>query len=105
MTYTLSGVTSAIYHSCDAGGWCALSYDTLQVCLIDDYPTLFAYCTLPPMFGTSLWNVYFILENDVRQFQIEFSKILMVEEQVCKVHLLLCILLIVIQWVGTINIF
>ncbi|CAK9210599.1 unnamed protein product [Sphagnum troendelagicum] len=30
VTYTLSGVTSAIYHSCDAGGWCALSYDTLQ---------------------------------------------------------------------------
>ncbi len=33
VTYTLSGVTSAIYHSCNAGGWCALSYDSLQVCV------------------------------------------------------------------------
>ncbi|XP_024532895.1 uncharacterized protein LOC112347026 [Selaginella moellendorffii] len=30
LIYTTSGIASAIYHSCDAGGWCALSYDTLQ---------------------------------------------------------------------------
>jgi len=53
VTYTLSGVTSAIYHSCDAGGWCALSYDTLQVCLID-YPPLLAYCTLT----TDVWHFF-----------------------------------------------
>lgn len=28
--YTTSGISSAIYHSCDAGGWCALSYSSLQ---------------------------------------------------------------------------
>ncbi|CAM6128926.1 unnamed protein product [Calypogeia fissa] len=30
ITFTLSGISSAIYHSCDAGGWCAMSYSTLQ---------------------------------------------------------------------------
>ncbi|KAH9324591.1 hypothetical protein KI387_004769, partial [Taxus chinensis] len=28
--YTASGISSALYHSCDAGSWCALSYRVLQ---------------------------------------------------------------------------
>jgi hypothetical protein len=32
----------------------------------------------------------FILENEVRQFQIEFSRISRVEEQACKIHRELC---------------
>eukprot|EP00897_Mesotaenium_endlicherianum_P008675 jgi/Mesen1/7836/ME000419S07156 len=28
--YSTSGVASGIYHSCDAGGWCAAAYSTLQ---------------------------------------------------------------------------
>lgn len=31
MAFTASGAASGFYHSCDAGGWCALKYDTLQV--------------------------------------------------------------------------
>ncbi|KAG0588436.1 hypothetical protein KC19_2G242600 [Ceratodon purpureus] len=30
VSYSASGLASGFYHSCDAGGWCALSYDTLQ---------------------------------------------------------------------------
>ncbi|XP_024386130.1 uncharacterized protein [Physcomitrium patens] len=30
MAFTASGAASGFYHSCDAGGWCALKYDTLQ---------------------------------------------------------------------------
>ena len=26
-----SGISSALYHACDAGSWCALSYSALQV--------------------------------------------------------------------------
>jgi hypothetical protein len=40
--------------------------------------------------GTS--NLYLlILGNEVWQFQIEFLRISIVEEKVCKVHLVLCI--------------
>ena len=30
VVYSLSGVSSALYHSCDAGSWCAARYGTLQ---------------------------------------------------------------------------
>jgi len=44
---------------------------------------------------TDVWHFFaeylFILKNNVRQFQIEFSKISTVEGKVCKVHILLCI--------------
>lgn len=30
VVYSLSGVSSALYHSCDAGSWCAARYSTLQ---------------------------------------------------------------------------
>ncbi|KAL3691250.1 hypothetical protein R1sor_004901 [Riccia sorocarpa] len=30
ITFMLSGLSSAVYHSCDSGGWCAMSFATLQ---------------------------------------------------------------------------
>ncbi|KAL2622676.1 hypothetical protein R1flu_002881 [Riccia fluitans] len=30
ITFMLSGFSSAVYHSCDSGGWCAMSFATLQ---------------------------------------------------------------------------
>lgn len=29
--YTSSGISSALYHSCDVGTWCILSFRVLQV--------------------------------------------------------------------------
>lgn len=30
IVYSTAGALSALYHSCDAGGWCAARYSTLQ---------------------------------------------------------------------------
>ena len=29
--YTASGISSGLYHACDVGTWCALSFGVLQV--------------------------------------------------------------------------
>jgi hypothetical protein len=44
--FTSSGISSALYHACDVGTWCVLSYNVLQVRVVESCIIVIFYVTL-----------------------------------------------------------